>query len=149
MVSAVANNSVPMEDGGAPALPAFASAVILPEAAPRLSLRKALSPQTVSPGEELTYTLTIENEGASPVAAGDGAMVTDLFNPRMNITSVRFNGAEWSAPANYSYDANTGAFATAMGQLTVPAARFSQDAGTGRWSVLPGASTIEITGTLR
>ncbi len=146
---AMARAAAMPDAGGAPVLPAFASAVIAPEAEARLTIRKALTPESVSPGEELTYTLTIENEGALAVSASENATVSDVFNPRLNISSVRFNGQSWSAPANYSYDANSGAFATAPGQLAVPAASFIQDAATGRWQTLPGTATIEITGTLR
>ena len=54
----------------------------------------------------------------------------------------------WSDPANYSYNAATGTFATQEGQITVPAATFTQDATTGEWTVTPGAGTLTVTGTI-
>ena len=50
--------------------------------------------------------------------------------------------------ANYSYNAATGTFATQEGQITVPAATFTQDATTGEWTVTPGAGTLTVTGTI-
>ncbi len=49
---------------------------------------------------------------------------------------------------HYTYDAVTGAFATVVGALTVPAATFTQDAATGVFTVDPGTSELVITGTL-
>ena len=42
----------------------------------------------------------------------------------------------------------TGTFATQEGQITVPAATFTQDATTGEWTVTPGAGTLTVTGTI-
>lgn len=130
-------------------LPLSASSDIHPETEALLTIHKSLTPTTVSVGEPLTYTLRIENSGATPVQAGDGAMVTDRFDPLLDISSVRYNGEEWTSPANYSYDRSSGLFSSAAGQLIVPAATFTQSVHTGRWQIEPGVSTIEITGTLR
>lgn len=138
-----------MQPASGAGLPLFAAAEVRPEQGARLSIGKRLSPETVAPGEPLTYTLTIENDGNAPVAAGDGATVVDVFDPPLEIMSVRYNGEAWTAPVNYSYDPATGRFATVAGQLSVPAATATQDGESGRWQVEPGASVIEITGTLR
>lgn len=117
-------------------------------AAAELTVNKAVNPTTVVGNGPLTYTFTISNSGATAVTAADNATVTDTFEPRLSITSVTFNGAAWAAPANYTYNAATGEFATVPGQITVPAATYSQDPETGRWSVTPGTSVLTVTGTL-
>ena len=47
-----------------------------------------------------------------------------------------------------TYDQTTGLFTTKAGEITVPAATFTQNADTGAWSVIPGTSTLVITGTV-
>ena len=80
--------------------------------------------------------------------AATGAVVTDTFDPVLSNLAVSYNGTAWSDPANYSYNATTGTFATQEGQITVPAATFTQDAATGEWTVTPGAGTLTVTGTI-
>ena len=41
-----------------------------------------------------------------------------------------------------------GLFSSLSGQVTVPAAQFTQDQTTGEWSVQPGISTLTITGNI-
>ena len=130
------------------ALPILASEDIYPETSALLTITKSLCPKNVAPCEPLTYTLTIENTGTTAITAADDVVVSDTFDPLLNISSVTFNGADWSDPANYTYDENSGEFATVAGQITVPAATYVQDTETGEWRVTPGVSTIEITGTL-
>ena len=43
---------------------------------------------------------------------------------------------------------STGQFATVAGQITVPAATYSQDPATGVYVVQPGVSTLTVTGTV-
>lgn len=128
--------------------PVVASETINALATPRLSITKSLSPTTVPENGEITYTFVIQNSGSAPVTAEDTAVITDLFDPILDITSVTFNGDTWTAPNNYSYDSATGQFATVSGQITVPAATFSQDAETGAWVTAPGVSTLVVTGTV-
>ena len=130
------------------ALPILASEDIYPETSPLLTITKSLCPKNVAPCEPLTYTLTIENSGTTAITATDDVVVSDTFDPLMDIDSVTFNGEDWNDPANYTYDETTGEFATVAGQITVPAATYSQDSETGEWHITPGVSTIEITGTL-
>lgn len=87
--------------------------------------------------EPLTYTLTIQNSGNIPAVAPDNIIVSDTFDPVLTITAVRFNGAVWTSPTNYSYNASTGLFTTAAGQITVPAATYTRDATTGAWNLIP------------
>ena len=48
----------------------------------------------------------------------------------------------------HTYDETTGLFTTNAGQITVPAATYTQDAATGAWIINPGVSTLIITGTV-
>ncbi len=128
--------------------PVTAEETINAASAARLTITKSLSPTTVSENGRLTYTFTIQNSGAEPVDAADAAVLRDSFDPKLSDLTVTFNGTAWSAPTNYSYDAATGAFATVAGQITVPAAAYTQDPTTGAWSITPGVSTLVVEGTV-
>lgn len=134
--------------GGGLASPVTAQETVTASEEAMLNITKAINPTTVVGKEPLTYTFTISNTGSSAITAADNASVTDTFEPRLNITSVTFNGTAWTSPANYTYNAATGEFATVPGQITVPAATYSQNATTGRWSVTPGVSVLTVTGTI-
>ena len=54
----------------------------------------------------------------------------------------------WAEPANYTYNETNGSFATVAGQITVPAATFTQDAVTGIITTTPGTATVTVTGTI-
>ena len=124
--------------------------------APLLAESEITNTVTVSGGgitpvtakETLTYTFLIQNTGNTAALAATGAVVTDTFDPVLSNLAVSYNGTAWSDPANYSYNATTGTFATQEGQITVPAATFTQDATTGEWTVTPGAGTLTVTGTI-
>ncbi len=114
---------------------------------PRLEITKAVSPTVVNDNGQLTYTLTLLNYGNTPITTADDVIVTDQFDPVINITAVNYNNTTaWSSPANYSYTA--GLFQTQPNQITVPAATNVQDATTGAWTTTPGFATITITGTI-
>lgn len=113
-----------------------------------LSITKSLCPTTVSENGQITYTFTIQNSGNTAAVAGDNVVLTDTFDPILDPITVTFNGASWSDPANYSYNNTTGEFATVAGQITVPAATYTQDPITGTWIVTPGVSTLIVTGTV-
>ena len=113
-----------------------------------LTIAKSLCPTTVTCGGTLTYTFVIQNTGNTPVVATDNAVVTDTFDPALTNIAVTFNGVAWTAPATYTYNEATGEFATAIGQITVPAATYTQDPATGVWTIQPGVSTLTVTGTL-
>ena len=143
----VIDNTATITGGGLSA-PLVATATVNAETGVRLSIHKSVCPATVTENEPLTYTLTIQNSGNIPAVATDDVIVSDTFDPVLAITAVRFNGADWTSPANYSYNAATGLFTTAAGQITVPAATYTRNAATGAWNLTPGTSTLTISGTI-
>ena len=114
----------------------------------QLSISKAICPSKVMENCPVTYTLTIINNGSSPAVATDEVVVSDMFDPVLNITRVSFNGASWTQGEEYSYDEATGAFSTTPTFITVPAASYAQDGNSGIWHVTPGISTLVICGTV-
>ena len=128
--------------------PIIAEKTVTATGEPFLTVTKALSPSTVSEGDRLTYTFTIQNFGNTPVVATDDASVTDQFDPILSDLVVIFNGATWSEGVEYTYDVTTGSFATVAGNILVPAATYTQNPATGAWSVIPGVSTLVVTGTV-
>ncbi len=125
-----------------------ASAVIPANAAPVLSINKSLSPLTVAENGQITYTFVIENTGSVAADSSYNVSISDVFNPILNSITVTLNGTPLSLTTGYTYDTDTGNFATVEGQITVPAATYSQDTDTGVWNVTPGVSTLVVTGTL-
>lgn len=122
------------------------SETVTATAAAELTMIKSLSPDTVVTSGTVTYTFEIANTGntASPA----DVMVIDTFDPALNGISVTFNGTAWTEGAGYNYDPETGVFSTVAGQITVPAASFSQDTTTGEYIVTPGTATLVVTGTI-
>lgn len=110
-----------------------------------LTIGKSLSPATVSPGDDLTYTLVVLNSG-NDEAEGD-VVISDTFDPILTDISVRLNGALLTTGTDYTYDEATGEFATIEGRISVPAATFEQDEN-GIWITTPGSITLTITGTV-
>lgn len=79
---------------------------------------------------------------------GDGnVVVTDTFAPILRNIAVTYNGTAWTEGTNYTYNAATGVFTTLAGQITVPAASFTQNTD-GTFTVTPGTATLVITGTV-
>lgn len=124
-----------------------ATATVVAASDTSLTIAKALSPDTVSDGDELTYTFIIQNTGNAAADADAGVSVTDVFNPILNGISVSLNGAELPA-TSYTYNEATGEFVTAPGAITVPAATYAQDSETGVVSVTPGVAILTVTGTV-
>ncbi len=112
-----------------------------------LRITKALSPTVVQENGQLTYTFVIENDGSTAAVAADQVTLTDTFDPLLRNIAVTFNGATWTEGTNYTYNAQTGAFATTPGQITVPAATYTQNAD-GTYAVTPGTATLTVTGTV-
>lgn len=115
---------------------------------PVLGICKSLSPASVSENGTLTYTFIIRNFGGAAAGTDENAVISDTFSPVLSDLEVSFNGSAWTAPDNYSYDAASGIFTTAPGQITVPAAAYAQDPATGAWSGEPGQSVLTVTGTV-
>lgn len=125
-----------------------ASATVTAESGPLLTITKSVSPVPVTENGTLTYTFLIQNTGNTAADAATAAVITDTFDPVLSNLTVTFNGAAWASPSDYSYDAATGVFSTVAGQVTVPAAAYTQDTATGAWVANPGVSTLVITGTV-
>lgn len=113
-----------------------------------LTISKSISPTVVSENGTLTYTFVIQNSGNVATTAEDTIIVTDTFDPRLKNISVTYNGTAWTEGVNYTYSEATGLFTTATGQITVPAAAYSQDAQTGAWTITPGTAVITVKGTV-
>lgn len=113
-----------------------------------LSISKSLSPTTVTENGQINYTFTIENYGNTAATTTDDIVLTDTFNPALSNISVKFNNVVWTSPENYTYNESTGEFATVSGQITVPAATYTQSVENGSWEVTPGVSTVTVSGTI-
>jgi len=124
------------------------SATVTVVSEPELSITKGISPAVINEDGELTYTFTIRNFGNTAVVATDDAVITDTFDPILDITAVTYNGTVWTEGVQYNYNEATGEFVTVAGQITVAAATYSQDPVTGAWSVIPGEAVVTVTGTI-
>lgn len=113
-----------------------------------LALLKDVTPDRVTCADQLTYTMTARNSGNAAAESGDGLVIRDTFDPILSGLSVTFNGASWTEGNQYTYDETTGEFATVAGQVTVPAATFTQDPITGAYTTVPGDSVLSVTGTV-
>lgn len=125
-----------------------ASETVSAVAEPVLSITKSVSPVPVTECGRLTYTFVIQNTGNVPADSTTEVSVTDTFDPVLRNLTVTFNGTAWTAPTNYIYDETTGMFTTVLGEVTVPAATYTQNSETGEWSTNPGVSTLIVTGTI-
>jgi len=134
-------------DGDCPCSDAADSAEIETVCEARLSIAKQLCPCVITRCDQpVTFSFTVSNTGCCPALANDDVVITDTFDPPITITSVTFNGEEWTEGAYYTYDSETGEFATVSGQVTVPAATYTQDPETGAWTAVPGESILVVTG---
>ena len=125
-----------------------ASATVTADTDPVLSVEKTLEPLTVQENGAVTYTLTVYNSGGTEAGAEGNPVITDTFDPPLTDIGVTYNGAAWTGGVQYTYTAGTGAFVTADGAITVPAATFERDPDTGAVTVTPGKAVIVITGSL-
>lgn len=115
---------------------------------PQLSISKSVCPQVVTCSGEVTYTIVVQNSGNTPVVATDNLIVSDVFNPVLSDISVTINGEAAAEGTGYSYNAQTGEFATLPGAVPVPAAVFTRDPATGLITTTPGVAVITITGNV-
>lgn len=133
---------------GAGITPVTVQETVTTEDGPNLTITKSICPVPVTENGTLTYTFVIQNTGNTAAVATDNVAVTDLFDPILTNLSVSFNGATWTEGVQYNYDETTGLFSTVPGQITVPAATFTQDPTTGVWVINPGVSTLVVAGTV-
>ncbi len=139
-------NTVRIAGGGASS-ELSASTTVTATQSPALRIRKSLSPTSVSENGQVTYTFVIENTGAVAADASQQIVLTDTFTPRLRALSATYNGTAWTAGVNYNYNATTGVFTSLAGQITVPAATYSQNTD-GTWLITPGTATITVSGTI-
>lgn len=118
------------------------------ESEPILTITKSVSPVPVTENGTLTYTFLIQNAGSALADIGTDAVIVDTFNPLLSNLAVSFNGTAWAETTNYTYDETTGVFTTIAGQITVPAATYTQNPVTGVWTADPGVSTLVVKGTI-
>lgn len=128
--------------------PVTADASVTAASAPTLNIIKTVDPVNVTQNSRVTYTFRIQNTGNTPVIATDNAVIRDVFNPILSDIAVTFNSAAWTATTNYTYNTATGLFESVAGQITVPAATYTQDPATGIVTVTPGESVLTVTGTI-
>ena len=128
--------------------PLTAQATVTVEAQANLRITKSLSPAVVAENGSLTYTFLIQNEGNLPAGADATVVVTDTFDPILRDLTVTLNDLPLAVTTGYTYDESTGAFATVAGQITIPAATFSQSTETGDWETVPGEAVLTVTGTV-
>ena len=129
-------------------VPVTASETVNAAVAPVLTVSKSISPSQVVDNQQITYTFVIRNTGNTPVVATDNAVITDTFDPILSGLSVNLDGVTWTEGVQYTYNETTGQFNSIPGQITVPAATYTQDLATGVWSVTPGVVILTISGTV-
>ncbi len=114
---------------------------------PLLTIEKALCPGTVPCNGDITYTITIANSGCCDATCEDNVILSDTFDPPITIESVTIDGVELTED-QYTYNEETGEFATVAGVITVPGATFTQDPETGVYTSTPGTAVVVIKGTV-
>jgi len=112
-----------------------------------LTIAKSVCPEIITDCE-LTYTFVIQNMGNLPVVATDNLIVTDVFDPILADIRVTIDGVEQTEGIGYTYDPETGRFATTEGALTVPAATYVRNPETGAVTTTPGAVVITVNGSI-
>ncbi|MCQ2485063.1 MAG: DUF11 domain-containing protein [Clostridia bacterium] len=118
------------------------------ETAPNLSITKSVNPTVIRGNEPLTYTFVVTNTGNEEADATDNLIISDTFNPRLDISEVAVDGTALTPGGEYNYNEATGEFATVGGRVTVPPAQYTQDPATGAVTITPGISTVTVTGTV-
>lgn len=113
-----------------------------------LSITKSLSPTVVAENEPLTYTFVIQNSGNTDAVATDNVTLTDTFDPVLSDIVVTLDGAMLTEGIDYTYNEQTGEFATTQSRITVPAATFTTDPVTGQTIITPGVAILRVTGTV-
>lgn len=106
---------------------------------------KAMSPDPVIEGSNITYTFTIYNYGNTDAAS---LVLTDTFSPAPSAPlTVTLNGNTVSS-TEYTYQNGVFTYpAASANTVTVPAATFTTSS-TGTVSVTPGTAVITVTGII-
>lgn len=146
MAQGTITNTATITGNGIPE-PVLAVATISTLDAPVLSITKALSPTSVGENGEITYTLTIQNSGNTPAVATDNLVVSDIFDPVLDISSVTLNGTPLVQGTDYTYNEASGEFATNIGVITLPEATYTP-LPDGSYSITPATATLVIVGTI-
>lgn len=140
-------NTATVTGNGIPT-PITATETVTPAEIPQLRITKSIDPVPVSENGILTYRFLIENFGNVDATAADNVALSDLFDPILTGITVNLDGTTWTAGTQYNYSETTGQFNTVPGEITVPAATYTQDVTTGVWSVTPGTAVLTVTGTI-
>ncbi len=125
-----------------------ASEVISAENAPELAITKTVEPVPVSSNGRVTYTFLIQNKGNTGTVASDAVVLTDTFDPKLTNLTVELNGTPLVDGVSYTYNADTGVFATESGVITVDAASYSRDVASGLWTISPAVATLTVSGNI-
>ena len=128
--------------------PVIATETVTSETSPILTISKSITPSQVVDNDRVTYTFVIQNSGNKAVVATDNAAISDVFDPILTSLAVNLDGVAWTQGVQYNYDEGSGLFTTVPGQITVPAATYTQDPVTGAYSVTPGITTLTVVGTI-
>ncbi len=124
-----------------------ATETVVFRAEPILAVNKALSPNVVTENGTVTYTFSISNFGSTAAEASENIVLSDNFDPKLRDITVSLNGTALTAGTQYTYNADTGVFATVDGQITVPAATYTQN-DDGSYVTVPGTATLTVSGTI-
>lgn len=133
--------------GGGLTTPVVATETVNARVGASLAISKTLEPAVVTENGQITYTFVIENYGNTEAVATDNVVLSDTFDPILDPITVSYNGTVWTEGVNYNYDATTGVFSTVVGQITVPAATYTQNPD-GTWTIVPGVATVVVSGTV-
>ena len=145
-LESIITNTAVISGGGV--TPITVTETVTPESGARLTVAKSMCPTTITENSRLTYTFVIQNTGNTPALVTDNVAITDTFNPILTDLLVAWNGVTWTEGVEYSYSEATGEFASVPGQITIPAATYTQDPVTGEWIVEPGVGVLTVTGTV-
>ena len=140
-------NTATVTGNGIPT-PITVTETVTPIEAPQLNITKSLEPVPVTENGILTYRFVIENFGNLPATEEDNVALSDLFDPILSDITVSLDGVSLTEGEGYSYNAATGQFNTVPGEITVPAATYTQDIATGVWSITPGVAVLTVSGTV-
>lgn len=146
-VDSAITNTVTITGDGISA-PVTATETVNSSSGAELSITKSISPSQVVDNDRVTYTFVITNTGNEAVIATDNAIITDTFDPVLSNLVVTLDSVQLIQDTQYTYDETTGLFETNTGVITVPAATYTQNPQTGEYTLVPGITTLVITGTI-